>query len=121
MTAWNASDITSDDVAFVSENQLSDTPAQNRQFVFELLKTGLLADEDGKISDRMRTKLLDIVGFGMREAGKDVESLQIKRARGNAGSEGAYARSQTLRRSRRTRRGTYEIFAWRRLRTRRCA
>lgn len=81
MTAWNASDITSDDVAFVSENQLSDTPAQNRQFVFELLKTGLLADEDGKISDRMRTKLLDIVGFGMREAGKDVESLQIKRAR----------------------------------------
>ena len=32
------------------------------------------------MSNRMRTKLLDILGFGMWEHTKDVESLQIKRA-----------------------------------------
>jgi len=80
LTAWESSSITSDEIVFVAENQLSQTPAQKQQFVFDLLNTGLLTDEDGKMSNRMRAKLLDILGFGMWEHTKDVESLQIKRA-----------------------------------------
>ena len=77
---WNNSDITSDDVVFVTENELSSTPAQRQQFVFDLLKTGLLTDENGKLSDRTRTHLLDVLGFGLWETSKDTERLQIKRA-----------------------------------------
>jgi hypothetical protein len=80
LTAWDKSHITSDEVVFVSDSQLSQTPAQKQQFVFDLLKTGLLTDENGKMSNRMRAKLLDVLGFGMWEHAKDLESLQIKRA-----------------------------------------
>ncbi|MDR0856249.1 MAG: hypothetical protein LBM78_02435 [Clostridiales bacterium] len=77
---WKKSNITCDDVSFVSENELSDTPAQKRAFVMDLLRAGLLADENGKLSNRMRAKVLDLLGFGMWENGQDLEALQIKAA-----------------------------------------
>lgn len=78
---WRSNDITSDDVAFTTENELNQTPANRRNFVFDLLKTGLLADENGKISNHMRHKILEMLGLGIWENAKDLESLHIKKAK----------------------------------------
>ncbi|HHW89399.1 MAG TPA: hypothetical protein GX745_00640 [Clostridiales bacterium] len=78
---WRDNDITSDDVAFATENELNQTPANKRNFVFDLLKTGLLADENGKISNHMRHKILEMLGLGIWEGAKDIESLHIKKAK----------------------------------------
>lgn len=77
---WKASNITSDEVVFVTENELNETPANKRNFIFDLLKVGLLSDENGKLSNHMRHKLLDMLGLGVWENARDIESLQIKKA-----------------------------------------
>lgn len=61
---WKASDISCDDVVFDTENELNSTPAANRNLMFELLRMGLLHDENGKLSDETRFKILDSLGFG---------------------------------------------------------
>lgn len=78
---WRNNDITSDDVVFATENELNQTPANKRSFVFDLLKTGLLADENGKINNHMRHKILEMLGLGIWETAKDIESLHIKKAK----------------------------------------
>lgn len=78
---WQSNDITSDDVVFTTENELNQTPANRRSFVFDLLKTGLLADENGKISNHTRHKILEMLGLGVWENAKDIESLHIKKAK----------------------------------------
>lgn len=77
---FNASDLTSDDVIFVTDNEISETPAQKKNFVFELLRAGLLFDEGGKMSNRMRLKVLEILGFGAWENSLDIDTLQQHRA-----------------------------------------
>jgi hypothetical protein len=80
LLCWKRSDITSDDISFISENELSETPAQKRSFILDLLKAGLLHDEDGKISNRTRVKILEMLGFGMWENSQDIDTLQIKKS-----------------------------------------
>ncbi len=77
---WTKSDLTCDDVYFVTENELSETPAQKRNMVFELLKTGLLHDENGRLSNSARVKVLDALGFGIWENAQDLTELHIKKA-----------------------------------------
>ena len=48
--------------------------------VFELLKAGLLHDENGKLSNRMRLKALELLGFGIWENAQDITELHTKRA-----------------------------------------
>ena len=75
---WRDNDITSDDVVFTTENELNQTPANRRNFVFDLLKTGLLADENGKISNHMRHKILQMLGLGIWEGAKDMRPAYKK-------------------------------------------
>lgn len=77
---WKCSDISSEDIVFTTENEISQTPAQRQNFVFELLRAGLLLDENGKLSNRMRSRVLDLLGFGLWENSKDIEALHMKRA-----------------------------------------
>ncbi len=77
---WNASDINSEDVVFETENELNETLAQKRSMIFDILKSGLLADENGKMSNSMRAKVLEQLGFGIWENSQDVNSLQIASA-----------------------------------------
>lgn len=77
---FNASDISSDDVVFESDNELNETLAQRRNMVFELLNAGLLHDENGKLSNRMRAKALDLLGFGIWENARDINDLHVKKA-----------------------------------------
>lgn len=77
---WKSSDINSEDVVFETENELNETLAQKRSMIFDILKSGLLADENGKMSNSMRAKVLEQLGFGVWENSQDVNSLQIASA-----------------------------------------
>ena len=48
--------------------------------VFELLNAGLLSDENGQLNNRMRSKVLELLGYGIWEQGQDIASLQRNKA-----------------------------------------
>ncbi len=77
---FSASDLTSDDVVFDTENELSNTPAQKKSAVLELLNTGLLSDGDGNISQRTKAKILQILGYGSLDNVQDLTRLHISKA-----------------------------------------
>ena len=77
---FNSSDISSEDIVFETENELTETIAQRRSMIFELLNAGLLADENGNINNRMRSKILELLGYGIWEQGQDVSTLQRNKA-----------------------------------------
>ncbi len=78
---WDNSDITSDDIVFETETELGETVAQKRSMIFDLLEAGLLHDENGKLSNAMRMKVLELLGFGVWEDMLDNNNLQIEKAR----------------------------------------
>ena len=77
---FNSSDLGSDDVVFDTESELSYTPAQKKSAVYELIDAGLLTDDTGKLSERTKAKLLEILGFGSIDNTLDIESLHINKA-----------------------------------------
>ena len=48
--------------------------------IFEILNAGLLYDDDGKMSNSMRTKVLEQLGFGVWENNQDIKTLQVNNA-----------------------------------------
>lgn len=78
---FSASDIGCDDVVFETENELTGTPAQRQSMLFDLYNMGLLGDKDGKVTDAMRNKLLDAVGYGGWADTQETANLQIANAR----------------------------------------
>lgn len=80
MIYFNASDITSDDVAFEADSELNESLAQRRSMIFDLLNAGLLYDENGKLSNRMRIKALELLGFGLWENVQDINELHKNKA-----------------------------------------
>ena len=77
---WSGSDLTSDDVVLNTANEMTETPAQRRNTVIELLSRGLLYDENGKLTNRMRARILDMMGYGNWDNALDLINLQTKRA-----------------------------------------
>ena len=77
---FNASDLTSDDVVFDTENELTSTPAQKKSAVMELLQTGLLSGADGTMDRRTKTKVLEILGYGSLSNAQDITELHIAKA-----------------------------------------
>jgi len=77
---FDSSDISSEDIVFETENELTETVAQRRSMVFELLNAGLLSDENGQLNNRMRSKVLELLGYGIWEQGQDMASLQRNKA-----------------------------------------
>ncbi|MFQ6773260.1 MAG: hypothetical protein ACLRFG_02155 [Clostridia bacterium] len=80
MYYWSSSEICSDDVVLDTTTDSSETIAQRRTMVLDLLKSGLLYDEEGKLSQNMRKKCLDLLGFGVWEHTQDLTTLQINYA-----------------------------------------
>ena len=80
MFYWKNADITSEDVVFETENEVNQTVAQKRSFIYEILKSGLLTDENGVLKNATRQKVLEQLGFGIWENTQDVKTLQINRA-----------------------------------------
>lgn len=77
---FSKSDITSDDVRFDTDNDTNDTLTQRREMIFNLLDKGLLADENGHISNATRSKILENIGFGVWENANDMNELHMKNA-----------------------------------------
>lgn len=77
---FSSSDLTSDDVVFDTENELSSTPAQKKNAVMELLNTGLLHDGNGRMNARTKSKVLEILGYGSLSNAQDLTELHIAKA-----------------------------------------
>lgn len=77
---FNAGDLSSDDVVFDTESEISSTPAQKKSEILELLGTGLLSDENGALDERRKAKILEIMGYGNLDNANDLTNLHIARA-----------------------------------------
>lgn len=77
---FSASDLGSEDVTFDTMNEIEDSLSARRAMVFDLLNLGLFADENGVISSRTKTKLLEILGFGGWEHSRDTDEAHIAKA-----------------------------------------
>ncbi|MCL2369963.1 MAG: hypothetical protein FWC80_01865 [Firmicutes bacterium] len=80
LLAWSKSDLTSDEIIFETDAELSNTPAARQSMIFDLLSTGLLNDETGKLTNSMRRKILDNLGFNafseeFKDCGGDEKSM----------------------------------------------
>ena len=80
LICWSKSDISSDDIIFDTDNEINTTTAAKQSMMFDLLKAGLLYDEDGKLSDAMRYKILEVFGYGGWERTQNVSALHVSRA-----------------------------------------
>ena len=72
---WNASQINSEEIVFETENEINETLAQKRSMIYEILDKGLLHDENGKLSNSVRSKVLEQLGFGIWDNEHDMRSL----------------------------------------------
>ena len=77
---FNSSDLTSDDVVFDTENELSYTPAQKKSAIYEMLKLGLLSEADGTLSQRTKAKVLELIGYGSLSGTQDVTNMHVDKA-----------------------------------------
>ncbi len=80
MCLFCADDITSDDVILESDSDINLTPAERRNVVYELIDRGLLSDDDGKMSRRLKNKILSFIGYGGFAEGRDVARMHAARA-----------------------------------------
>ena len=74
---WSASDISSDDVVFETDNELLSTPAMRQNMMLELYKMGLLFDENGKMSDSAKHRLMDALGYGGFDSYSDISQVHL--------------------------------------------
>ena len=82
LIVWSSSDLSSDDIAVDTDNELASTPAQRRQLALDLLNAGLFLDPDThQLSRENRARLMEIFQFGHWESAMAVDELQQLRAR----------------------------------------
>ena len=77
---FSASDITSYEVVLDTENELSETPAQKKAMILDMFKLGLLSDANGQVSERMKYRILELLGYGSIESAQDLSAMQVKRS-----------------------------------------
>ncbi|MBO7214898.1 MAG: hypothetical protein J6V66_05325, partial [Clostridia bacterium] len=77
---FSSSDLSSDDIIFDTENELTQTPAQKKTAVLEMLASGLLADENGALSNRTKVKVLEVLGYGSLSNAQDINTLHTGKA-----------------------------------------
>lgn len=77
---WQANQLTSDDVVHETENELSQSVAQRRQMVFDLLARGLFAGENGRLNEGERARILHMLGLGDWESAAEGSRLQAEKA-----------------------------------------
>lgn len=82
VTAWEASQITTTDVILENENELAQTPAQRKQFIFDLDSRGVFNDPvTGRKSKRGISKFLSMLNMGENwEDFDDIDDKHIARA-----------------------------------------
>lgn len=78
---WNSSDLKSEDLILDTVNELSESISSRRGSAMELYKAGLFFDDNGKMDGKVKSKILDILGFGSFESGQRIVDLHTKRAK----------------------------------------
>lgn len=78
--SFEGSELRGDDIIMESDSTMVETPATRKNMVLELLKAGLLGDENGVISNRNRTKIIEMLGFGNWETARNDDEIHIKKA-----------------------------------------
>lgn len=74
------SELNSDDIVMESDSEMTETPATRKNMVLELMNYGLLGDENGKISNRNRSKIMEMLGFGNWESSRSDDDAHLKKA-----------------------------------------
>ena len=77
---FTSADITSDDIIIENQTDNLQTLTQRREMVMSLLENGVLNDEEGKLSNKMKCKVLEMLGMGIWENAQDLNELHIKKA-----------------------------------------
>lgn len=80
MERFSSSDLNSDDIVFDTETEISDTPATRKNQILEILNQGLLFDENGKLPEATKVKVLEILGFGNWESARALDELHLLKA-----------------------------------------
>ncbi len=77
---FSSNDISSDDVIIDAQDDLGDSITTKREMVFNLLNAGVLYDDEGKLTNRMKGKVLEMLGLGAWQSAQDIQELHIKKA-----------------------------------------
>ena len=77
---FSSYDITTDEVVLDTQSEQIMTKSQRRSLIYEVLSSGILQDENGKVPNTTRQKIIDMLGLGVYDMGIDETSLQIKYA-----------------------------------------
>ena len=80
LLSFEGSNLRGDDVVLESDSTMVETPATRKSMVLELLKSGLLGDENGVISNRNRAKIVEMLGFGNWEHSRNDQEIHIRKA-----------------------------------------
>lgn len=80
IVCFTSSDLGSEDIVFDTVNEIEDDLSTRRAMIYDLLKLGLFTDENGVMSNRTRTKLFEILGFGNWENSRDLDEAHLKKA-----------------------------------------
>ncbi len=77
---FSSSDISSDDLEIENISDGLQSMTQRRELVFSLLESGILSDDEGKMTSKMKSKILEMLGMGNWESAQDLNELHIKKA-----------------------------------------
>ncbi|MBD5092090.1 MAG: hypothetical protein HDT36_01740 [Clostridiales bacterium] len=80
IAAFSSRNIDSEDIVFDTISDIEDTLSARRAMVYDLLKLGLFTDNEGRMSDGMKTRLFEILGFGNWEDGRSADEVHRKKA-----------------------------------------
>ena len=80
LKSFSASALTAEDLTFETDNELNDTLANRRNMVLELVGLGILQDKDGGMSERNKSRVLELLGFGNWESAADIADCQRDKA-----------------------------------------
>lgn len=84
--------LSSDTVYLESENELLYTENQKKEMIFKLYESGILSNDDGKLSPTTKEKVLDLLGYKDLDYRKGLSKLQVEKAQ----KENAVIRKQGL-------------------------
>ena len=80
LITWTKNDLSSDTIVFASSSELNNSIASRKNTMMELLRSGLLHDENGKLAPHVKHKILDVFGYGGWEETQTVRNLHQTRA-----------------------------------------
>lgn len=80
IASFYAGNIDSEDIVFDTISDIEDTLSARRAMVYDLLKLGLFADENGKLNASTKARLFEILGFGNWEDGRSNDEIHRKKA-----------------------------------------